>query len=177
MIARYGANLRKALEVVLWLAYREPGIDFHKILNLLFFADKYHLNQYGRPIVGGSYYAGAYGPICMPVYDVLKGDPLAVQMIERNGRIPFTVQERYCVVAERDADQRVLSASDMEALSHAFERYAHLSFEALTDLSHEDKAYLSAEGGEMRYEDLLEETADREERARDLAEISRRAAL
>jgi len=177
MVARYGPNIRKALEVVLWFAYREPGIDFGKILNLLFFADKYHLNRYGRPIVGGSYYASPYGPVCTPVYDVLKGDPLAIAMIERNGHVPFIVQERYHVLAERDVDQAVLSVSDIEALNEAYQHYAHLRFEALADSAYEDEAYLAAEGGEMRYEDFLDETADREERARDLAEVSRRAAL
>lgn len=175
MRARYPANMAKALEVVLWLADKDPEIDFHKILKLLFFADKYHLNKYGRPIVGGTYLADIYGPVSQPVYLILREEPLTAEMLERNGEPPFKVVSRYKVRAERSANRRLLSASDAEALDHAHRLYGHLSFREITELSHDEFAYQNADGGEMRYEDFLEDGPDREERAEDLAEVSRRS--
>lgn len=177
MRAVYRLNDRKALEVILWFASRKPQIDFHKLLKLLFFADKYHLNRYGRPIVGGTYGADQYGPVCRQVYRILTGDPLFIEALERNGALPFRVVHNYRVEAERDANMRVLSESDVEALSFALKEYGERSFDELTELSHEEEAYLRAGGGPMRYEDFLEETPDRKERAADLADVARYAVL
>jgi uncharacterized phage-associated protein len=177
MRARYNLSDRKAVEVILWLAWRKRGIDFHNLLKVLFYADKYHINAYGRPIVGGDYAADRWGPVCRQVYYILAGDPWYLQAVERNGKLPFRVVSRYHVEADRDANPRLLSESDVEALRFALEQYGHLSFDELTALSHQEEAYRRADGGRMRYEDFLEETPDRDERAADLAEVSRHVAL
>src|SRR5690606_9928660 len=76
---RFRTNPEKALEVILWFASKREGIDFHSILKLLFFADKYHLNGYGRPIVGDQYKALPYGPVAQTTYDILKREPLVLE--------------------------------------------------------------------------------------------------
>lgn len=177
MRARYGANMAKALEVILWVAKRKPGVDFHKILKILFYADKIHLNRHGRPIAGGRYVADSYGPVCRAVYDILREDPLAVQMLERNGELPIRVNNRYCVEAKRDPNTRVLSRSDVDALSEAWRQYGEMSFDELVKLTHEDPAYLNADGIETRYEDFLDDTPDRQQKAEDLADTARLIAV
>jgi uncharacterized phage-associated protein len=180
MRARYGANMAKALEVVLWLANERPSIDFHKLLKLLFFADKYHLNLYGRPIVGGMYYAAEYGPLNLPVYDILTKNPLAVEVIagsddvcDADGLLAFNVESRYRVVAQRKPDSDLMSESDVEALKFASDKYGDLSFDDLTEASHAEPAYRKADGGQMSYEDFLDESPDKRDKAADLAEASR----
>ncbi|MDM8562335.1 DUF4065 domain-containing protein, partial [Candidatus Marithioploca araucensis] len=54
-------NAKKALEVILWLATKEHNSGYHALLKTLFFAEEYHLNHYGRPIVGDVYLAMEYG--------------------------------------------------------------------------------------------------------------------
>jgi hypothetical protein len=81
----------------------------------------------------------------------------------------------YKVTAERSANTRRLSKSDVEALENAHRLYGHLSFRALADLSHEEFAYQNVDGGDMRYEDFLEDAPDKEDRISDLIEVSRRA--
>ena len=53
----FNTNVNKAIEVILWLANKINGISRHKLLKLLFYADEYHLNKYGRPIIGDKYNA------------------------------------------------------------------------------------------------------------------------
>lgn len=67
MTIQFRTNARKALEVILWFAQR-GRTDFHGILKLLFFADKHHLNAYGRPIVGDQYKALPYGRVAQTTY-------------------------------------------------------------------------------------------------------------
>jgi uncharacterized phage-associated protein len=158
MAIKFRTNVRKALEVILWFANKRPGIDFHAILKLLFFADKYHLNQWGRPIIGDRYEAGPYGPVAQTTYDILRGDPLVYELLQLQ-QLPFAVTERYRVTANRAPDLDKLSESDIEALDEAWREYSHMDFTNLTDASHEDPAYRKAElegRRDMLYADFLE---------------------
>ncbi len=91
MSIRFRFNAKKAVEVILWFAERRPGISFHTLLKLLFYADKRHLNRYGRPITGDDYIAMQYGPVASTTYDMLKGAPLALEYLE--GETPFEVRD------------------------------------------------------------------------------------
>src|SRR5215216_2210354 len=117
MAIRFKTNPQKALEVILWFANARQGIDFHSVLKLLFFADKEHLNAYGRPIVGDRYNALPYGPVAQTTYDILKRDPLALESlgVEDASDLPFEVRRGYRVYPKRAPDSRKLSESDLEA--------------------------------------------------------------
>jgi len=178
MSARYIPNTAKALEVILWLASAKPGIDVYHIVKCAYYADKRHLNLYGRPIAGDYYEADQYGPLGKCIYGLLRGNSLELLALESNGRVPFTVrQDDHGVIADRDANERRLFDSEKEALAWALENYGDLSFDDLLELSHDEEAYQKAEGGRMRYEDMLEPSPDRERRAKDLAETARYAVL
>ena len=156
MSIRFRFNAQKALEVILWFAEKNRGISFHTLLKLLFYADKYHLNQYGRPIVGDRYVALPYGPVAQMTYDILKGEPLALEALEMQ-RLPFEVRGRYNVFpTERGPDSSKFSESDVEALEYAWNKYGDYGFNILTRLTHNDPAYKNAEGQTIRYEDFLE---------------------
>lgn len=164
------------MEVILWFANKRPGIDFHSVLKLLFFADVYHLNHFGRPIVGDQYRALPYGPVPQTTYDILKGDPLALEEID-GADLPFDVEGRFNVRARRAPDTRKLSASDIEALEHAWNEFADLNFRRRTDMSHRHPAYSKAiESAElvMDYADFLEANGDAEKNLEELRETAHR---
>lgn len=175
MTIQFRTNARKALEVILWFAQR-GRTDFHGILKLLFFADKHHLNAYGRPIIGDQYKALPYGPVAQTTYDILKGDALAREQLGMP-QLPFRIVDGYAVKPTRDPDLQKLSESDIEALEWAWEKYGRYSFDRLTRVSHEDPAYANAEGQAMRYEDFIEPGDDRQERIDDLRAEARRLVL
>ncbi|HEY1932506.1 MAG TPA: Panacea domain-containing protein [Acetobacteraceae bacterium] len=172
--ARYAVHTAKALETIVWLANANPGIDIYHVVKGAFYADKYHLNKYGRPISGDDYQADTYGPLGQSVYRLLNGDPIEMLALGGNGPLPFAVGDRWQVTADREANGRLLSASDVEALTYAIGFVRNLSFDDLVRLTHEEGAYIAADGGRMRYEDLLDEDDPRrKEKADDLAETAR----
>ena len=178
VVARYAVHTAKALETIVWLANASPGIDIHHVVKGAFYADKYHLNKYGRPIAGDDYQADAYGPLGKCVYRLLNHDPIEMLALGGNGVLPFTVGERWRVTADREANTRVLSESDIEALRHAIGVVANLTFDELVRMTLDERAYIEADGGRMRYEDLLDEgDPDRDEKAEDLAATARFAVL
>lgn len=156
--ARYCASTTKALELVLWLASRDPGIDIYHVAKAAFFADKHHVTAYGRPICGDAYDAATYGPLPRVIYGLLRGDPLERLALGSNGPLPFDVDASLGVYAHREANARLLSESDVEALAAGLNHVRNKSFDDLYEETHGDPAYVNANGGRMDYRDFIPET-------------------
>lgn len=170
---QFRTNIRKALEVILWCADQRGTVDFHTVLKVLFGADLYHLNEYGRPVVGDTYNALPYGPVPQTTYDLLKRDPLALE--ELGTTLPFTVEGSFTVRPGRKPNLSVFSPSDLAALEHGWDRFGTLGFSARTDESHRHIAWKNAwamgrQG--MDYADFLEGDNATSERIADLAEVA-----
>ena len=122
------------------------------IIKTLFLADKAHLNDYGRPVTFDKYVAMQNGPVASLAYDILKGrkedlskagivDPLwSVISSDKSGAKVY-----YAPV--RPASQDILSQSDLEALTEAFDQFCKLGRSAILDLVHRDPAWLDAWAG------------------------------
>ena len=156
MAARYAVNTAKALETILWISNARPDFDIYHIVKAAYFADKAHVRKFGRPIFGENYQADTYGPLGSTVYGLLNGSPLEILALGGNGKLPFTVGERWIVSAERGANLRLLSDTDVSALSDAVDFVAPLSFGELVDITHDDPAWRNANGGRMMYEDMFD---------------------
>src|SRR5947209_299446 len=74
MVLRFGFNERKAIETLAYIAKRWPDITPFFASKVLFFAEKQHLNAYGRPIVADTFIAMPWGPVPSTVYDFVKGN-------------------------------------------------------------------------------------------------------
>lgn len=151
----YIPSVAKALEVILWLSHECRGIDFYRLVKACFFADKYHLAKYGRPIVGDVYRAAWYGPLPQAIYGLLRHEPMEILALGNRGPLPFKVDEGYCVHPEREPNLDRLSESDIEALRHGLSQVAGKSFDALVRETHRDPAYVNAHSGVMDYRDFI----------------------
>jgi uncharacterized phage-associated protein len=165
MRAWYNVSTRKALETILWFVAQRDPIDFYHILKVLYFADKKHLNEYGRPILGDTYEAYTHGPVARTVYSLLKqDDALEAQFLAEHAdfneddNYPIIVTRRYWVSASRPPNLTCFSESDIQALEWAFEEYGDKSFDELENLTHQERAWRNAReyGGIIKYEDMLE---------------------
>lgn len=135
----------KAVEVVLYIASRAPIRDIYHVLKLLYFADKAHLERYGRFICGDSYVAMKSGPVPSGTYDIIKdirGD--GIHSFAEHARHAFTLQDEHEVSPLRDADTAFFSESDIECLDESIGKYGSLSGTELKNLSH-DEAYKAAD--------------------------------
>ena len=68
MAIKFKLNKRKAAEAVLWFIEEKKINDMYTIFKMLFAAEKYHLNTYGRPITGEIYRAMEYGTVPKWIY-------------------------------------------------------------------------------------------------------------
>jgi uncharacterized phage-associated protein len=130
---------RAAREVIVYLAEHLQDPSFHRIAKLLYFADKLHLQRYGRLILGDRYVAMQYGPVPGFVYDMLKTARNANSAGTRELQPAFTVRsDGRTVLPLRSADLDWISDSERECLDEVLHRYGDWSFQALTDLSHDE---------------------------------------
>jgi len=133
----------KAVHALVYIAEKLGGVaDIYKALKIIFFADKRHLERYGRFIFGDTYIAMDHGPVPSGAYDAVKHvrgtavwckpHPLAKKALQAKGMniIPLI-----------EADLELFSDSDLECLDEAIEECRHLTFKALRKKSHEDPAF------------------------------------
>jgi uncharacterized phage-associated protein len=176
-IVRYIPSVAKALEVILWLAERKNGIDFIHLVKSAFYADKYHISRYGRPIVGDVYRAAWFGPLPQVIYGLLRHEPMEMLALGNNGPLPFKV-EASRVFPERGPNLSRLSSSDVEALEHGLKEVDGTPFDELVEKTHRDPAWLNAVGGMMDYRDFIsQDDPSREQKIGYLEEVAPFAVL
>ena len=136
---------KAAVEAILYMASRSRKADFQRIAKLFYFADRAHLEKYGRFICGDEYVAMKHGPVPSRVYDMLKTVRDGYSYIHfPEAAQAFKVEANYHVTPLRPPDLEWLSDSDLECLDAAIAQYDGYDFSKLTQLSHDD-AWCSAD--------------------------------
>lgn len=128
----------KAVEAILYIVKRVKEPTFHTISKILYFADQEHVVKYGRFITGDGYVAMKHGPVPSATYDILKyvrGDQNLCHA--EHAKALLSIYRNYYVSVQRDADQDEFSDSDIECLDNSLAENGNLSFQELTDKSHD----------------------------------------
>jgi uncharacterized phage-associated protein len=123
-----------------------------KAAKLLFFADKLHLNRYGRPITGDSYACMEHGPvpsISLNEMNYALETDQEIQFEEEPAllRVLGTTKQQYPVFYLKDPklfDPDVFSESDLEVLGEVVQVYGGKSAWQLRQESHSEEAWLMA---------------------------------
>ncbi|MCP4681504.1 MAG: SocA family protein [Desulfobacterales bacterium] len=108
-----------------------------KAIKLIYFADRYHLRKYGRPITNDEYFAMTYGPVNSGVKDICEmGGFLGPKEIDYSSKF-FDAPDPYHIKSIQDVDDTVLSESELEAFSFAWDVFGRLDQFALAEITHE----------------------------------------
>lgn len=171
-MVRYKFAPQKARAAIHWMLQQRPNIDLHTLLKAVYFADKAHLNKFGRPIFGASYRAMKFGPVPVEVYEMAKSEPLWLAELGVD-QFPWQLHGyRLALTRNDNPDLSVLSETDMDELAPGLEKSASLTFSARTDATHGPDWQL-AQLGWMRYEDMLDDTPDKNHKIAYLRETAR----
>lgn len=128
-------NQDKALQTLLWILNQKPGINVYNIMKVVFAADCFHLNEYGRPIYGDTYKAMKDGTVPSFMYDLTK--------LQHN--VPFFHCSKNGLQANSVPNMSYFSESDLEALEYGLKEYADLSFGAVREKNHQHRAWKNHE--------------------------------
>ncbi|MEI7209937.1 Panacea domain-containing protein [Pectobacterium carotovorum] len=154
----------KALEAILYVASKAPIPDIYHVCKILYYADRFHLESYGRLVSGDHYNAMKDGPVASNTYDIIKiarGDGRYIP----NGCDVTSVREAFGISGKkvnplRNPDEDIFSDSDLECIDKSIEMLGRMSFEEIRNKSH-DPAWESADSnGEMSLESIINELKD-----------------
>jgi uncharacterized phage-associated protein len=128
---------RKATQALNFMARQAGGrINKLKALKLMFFADRYHLRKFGRPVSECAYYAMAHGPVASEAKQVAEGGDRLPAPVRSYARKFLEKKSDYDYASVAAVDKSVLSESDLEALTFAWENFGYFPKYQLRDATH-----------------------------------------
>lgn len=145
-------NANKAMQTLLWILNKKPDIDVYNINKVMFAADCYSLNTFGRPIYGEKYVAMKLGTVPSFMYDLTK----------LKSNVPYHYSSAHGLTANAKPDTDLFSQSDIESLEHGITEYADLDFGSVKNKNHLHNAWkkyekeLTHKGKiDIPYEDMI----------------------
>lgn len=121
--------INSMLYIIKELNEKKETPSIHKVMKLMYFADRIHLVEYGLPITGDTYQKMEFGPV--PSF----ANHIANDRIElRKGIIK---REGKNLVANIEPDMDDLSISEVKCLDESINKYSKYTFSELTKISHD----------------------------------------
>jgi hypothetical protein len=151
----------RAAEALAFIAGVSPDLTPLYVAKILFYAEKWHINRYGRPIIADTYIAMPKGPVPSTIRDYIEQNWFWVDRpddldsaitVDTSGNLPRLRQ------GTRNADLSILSESDVECLQEAIAFCTSRTSDELSQLAHLEKAWRNAPtNGPMEYEDFIDD--------------------
>jgi hypothetical protein len=148
---RFKADHEKTVEALLYIVSKYGEVGRFHALKTLYFADREHLRNYGRPITGDRYIAMENGPVPSFAYSALKAQiPEHERLLVVGAISPVENSYHPKYRPHREPDITFFSRTDLECLNWAIEHCRGRSFGAISDETHEHEAWKRADlNGEM----------------------------
>jgi len=128
---------RKTTQALNFFARKAGGsLSKLKALKLVYFADRYHLRRYGRPITGDEYLAMPYGPVASGAKDLAEMSGFLGEDERDYGAQYLAPVDGNSYRSLADVDERTLSESDLTALAWAWDKFGRMGQFDLADLTH-----------------------------------------
>ena len=169
-------DYKKAVQAVNYFASKSGGnINKLKVIKLIYFADRYHLRKYGRPITNDEYFAMEYGPVGSGVKDIAEMTQFLDPKEKKYASI-FINPSINEVKSINSCEIDVFSDSDMEALDFAWDKFGKYDQFDLADITHrypEWEKHRQALVGDpsrikMSYKDFLDDPSENSEKCHSL---------
>ena len=143
---------KKIIQALTYLANKEKEkvMDNMKAYKLLWLADRLHLRQTGRTITGDTYYAMPHGIVPSDAKCILEGTKTKLLNPKGYSSKYIVGMDGHQFRALSDADLKMFSDSDQDALDRVYSLYGHLDGIKLSEMSHKYPEWIF-------YRDLLED--------------------
>jgi uncharacterized phage-associated protein len=134
--------IRKATQALNYFAHLAASgaplreLNKMKALKLLFFADRYHLRKYGRPVSDCAYFAMKSGPVASEAKSVAEESKFLPSSHRAYARRFVRKKSHLDYASISDVDSAVLSKSDIEALDFAWQTFGSYTQFQLVDITH-----------------------------------------
>ncbi len=129
-------DYKKAVQAINYFAKKEGGkIDKLKLIKLLYFADRYHIRKYGRPIINDVYLAMPLGAVGSSTKDIVDSSRFLAEEEGVYAREFFhTVGNSVTSITDIDLD--IFSKSDIEAFDFVYSVFGNYKASSLVNICH-----------------------------------------
>lgn len=177
---KFAISSTKTLEALAFVAQLQPGLTPKYVAKIFFYAEKWHLNRYGRPIVADTYIAMAQGPVPSTIKNLIDENWQYCDKPEMFDSILHIEMKQGLrrLNAKRAPDMSRLSESDRECLEEAIAFCKDKSSDDLSNLTHQEKAWMNADFNRpMDYEDFIDDNNPHREAIIEAAKEASRSAV
>lgn len=138
---QFEVDTEKATQALNYFARKQHDLIISKLaaIKLVFFADRYHLRRYGRPVVGDTYYAMSLGPVASTVLAIADSSAASEIQAYASGYIcslPNPSGKPREIRSLRELDPDVFSRTDFEALEFAYSTFWENDPYRMVDVTH-----------------------------------------
>ncbi len=161
MTLQFRFSEEKAVAALAFVASEKPGLSPFFVSKVMFFADKEHVNRFGRPILGDDYIRMQDGPVPSRVKNYVdeKWDKIQKPAnFDRALRVKHGLWLRWLYARQDGANLGLLSDSDKECLRAAIRFCEGKSKDELSELTHLERAWREApQNRAMDYEKFVDD--------------------
>ena len=173
MCIHFNFDFKKATQALNYLAMNFGGkINKMQAIKLIYFADRYHLRKYGRPVTNDEYVAMEYGSVGSKTKDIAENTTFLDKIESEYSKRYIKNQGQYDIQSINEVDMDVFSDSDTEALDFAINNLGKFNQYELAKISHAypewkkfEKELESGRGSafSMNYEDFFKDAESGDE--------------
>ena len=136
---------REKLKAAIVFISSNPSVEslgLTKMYKLVYFSDVAHLREYGRTITGSEYIKYQHGPVPS------RGEK-CIKQLKRDGlleseKVPYAGYEMIALRATSEPDESVFEERELKTLVSVCKRLGGRTAAELSDLSHEEPAWITA---------------------------------
>jgi len=167
-------DIKKVAHAILF--FQQQDVQYltkTKLMKLMFYADKYHLQTYMRPVFQDVYFKLPYGPVPTLTLNVINSanemenddlkelvdEFLSIVLVEEKKTAPYpsTVFSPNGVAF----DSRLFSRSELQVLKQVAKEFKTMTAKAISEKSHAEPEYKNSEmNAEIQYGLMAPESAD-----------------
>ena len=176
MCIHFNFDFKKATQALNYLAMNFGGkINKMQAIKLIYFADRYHLRKYGRPVTNDEYVAMEYGSVGSKTKDIAENTTFLDKIESEYSTRYIKNPDQYDIQSINEVDMDVFSDSDTEALDFAINNLRRFDQYDLAKISHAypewkkfEKELESGRGSafSMNYEDFFKDAEPGDEHLR-----------
>ncbi|MBU0486267.1 MAG: DUF4065 domain-containing protein [Proteobacteria bacterium] len=151
-------------EVLLYVLAKvgaKPSVGETVLYKLLYFIDFDFYEKYEEQLIGATYIRNRYGPTPLEFQKIVEDMETRGEIVRVRSKYFQYPQRKYLPGPSREPDLSKLDAREIKHVDEVLARLSDMTARELTNLSHKDVPWISAErGGRLDYESVFYRTTD-----------------
>lgn len=153
----YNFSIEKVANFIIYaLDHNVQNLTKTKLMKLMFYTDKYHLEEYGRAVFGDDYYKLPHGPVPTTTLNIINSinefdNPELEEYVKQLSKFITTSTTYYnekkatTFNKVQNFDESLFSRSETKIFKKVLNQFRTTTASEISDISHETREYIQTE--------------------------------